>query len=116
MPADRERARWPEAAHHIVFMAFLQKIVNGGGSIDREYGLGRKRLDLLLCWSQGPVPQWIAIELKLWHHGRKDPLAEGLVQMDEYLQRMALGEGVLVIFDLRAEALPWGERAARLRR
>ncbi|MBM4345351.1 MAG: ATP-binding protein [Deltaproteobacteria bacterium] len=108
-----KRAHWPEAAHQIVFMAFLQKVVNGGGSIDREYGLGRKRLDLLLCWSQGPAPQWIAIELKLWRQGKKDPLAEGLLQIDEYLQRMALGEGVLVIFDLRAEALPWGERGSK---
>jgi len=53
--------------------AFLQRILNGGGRIDREYGLGRRRTDLLIQWPlvetqgfQGPV-QWAVIELKLRH-------------------------------------------------
>ncbi len=31
-------------------MAFLQRVVNGGGFIDREYGVGRRRIDLLVRW------------------------------------------------------------------
>jgi hypothetical protein len=35
-----------EVAPQLVLMAFLQKVLNGGGVIDREYGLGRRRIDL----------------------------------------------------------------------
>ncbi|MFN3200941.1 MAG: ATP-binding protein [Bradymonadia bacterium] len=37
---------YPEATPHIVLMAFLQRVVNGGGFIDREYGLDRGAVDL----------------------------------------------------------------------
>jgi hypothetical protein len=30
--------------------AFLQRIINSGGRIEREYGLGRQRADLLVMW------------------------------------------------------------------
>ena len=30
--------------------AYLQRVVNGGGRIEREYGLGRGRTDLLMLW------------------------------------------------------------------
>ncbi|MBM4353323.1 MAG: ATP-binding protein [Deltaproteobacteria bacterium] len=44
---------WQEAAAQLVLMAFLQRIVNGGGYVDREYGVGRGRIDLLVKW---PLP------------------------------------------------------------
>ena len=37
-----------EAGPHLLLMAFLQRVVNGGGRIEREYGLGRGRLDLIV--------------------------------------------------------------------
>jgi hypothetical protein len=30
--------------------AFFQRIINSGGRIEREYGLGRQRVDLLVMW------------------------------------------------------------------
>jgi len=33
-----------------MLMAFLQRVVNGGGRVEREYGLGRGALDLLIAW------------------------------------------------------------------
>src|SRR6185295_11568901 len=33
-----ERQPYSEAAAHLVFMAYLQRVVHGGGFIDREYG------------------------------------------------------------------------------
>jgi len=106
-----------EVAPQLVLMAFLQRVVNGGGSIDREYGIGRGRIDLLIRW---PLPalapgqsrslQQEAIELKVWRQKRADPLAEGLVQLQEYLDRLGLESGTLVIFDRRTEALPIDQR------
>ena len=39
-----------EVAPQLVLMAYLQRVVNGGGMIDREYGVGRGRIDLLVRW------------------------------------------------------------------
>jgi hypothetical protein len=97
---------YPEVAPQLVLMAFLQRIVNGGGFIDREYGVGRGRIDLLVRWpyrladGQRAV-QKRALELKVWRPGQSDPLAQGLEQLDGYLARLRLRRGVLIIFDRR---------------
>jgi hypothetical protein len=97
-----------EVAPQLVLMAFLQRVINGGGHVDREYGVGRGRIDLLVRWpyQEGAQRrlQRHALELKVWREAEKDPLAKGLVQLDEYLERLGLDEGVLVIFDRRPEA------------
>jgi hypothetical protein len=90
-------------------MAFLQRVVNGGGFIDREYGIGRGRIDLLVRWPYpGPdgARRWQreAIELKVWRDKMKDPLRKGLEQLDGYLDKVGLTTGVLVIFDRRSDA------------
>jgi hypothetical protein len=56
--------------------------------------------------------QHVAIELKVWRDRDKkgDPLPQGLVQLDEYLGRLGLDEGVLVLFDARSAAAPIEER------
>ena len=106
-----------EVAPQLVLMAFLQRIINGGGFIDREYGVGRGRIDLLLRWPytdpQGDR-QWQreALELKVWRDKKPDPRDQGLAQLDDYLDRLGLDHGVLVLFDRRADAAPLPERIA----
>ena len=103
-----------EVAPQLVLMAYVQRVVNGGGTIEREYGVGRGRIDLLVRWphvapgSSGGKRelQREAIELKVWSEKRPDPLARGLDQLDAYLGRLGLDHGTLVIFDRRAEAPP----------
>jgi hypothetical protein len=97
---------YPEAAPQLVLMAFFQRIVNGGGYIDREYGVGRGRVDLLLRWPYrggdgARKVQRRAIELKVWRAGRPDPKKQGLEQLDGYLGLRRLARGLLVIFDRR---------------
>lgn len=104
---------YPEIAPHLVLMAFLQRIVNGGGTIDREYALGRGRLDLCLRWPWRGGLQREAIEIKVWRHGRPDPVDQGKEQLAAYLDRLGLETGVLVVFDRRREASPFGERGER---
>ncbi|XXY95545.1 hypothetical protein WME98_26690 [Sorangium sp. So ce296] len=84
-------------------------MVNGGGYVDREYGVGRGRIDLLVRLPHSGeggqrAVQREALELKVWRDGARDPLQKGLAQLDEYLQRLGLATGVLVIFDRRAGA------------
>lgn len=101
---------YSEAAAQLIFMAYLQRVVNGGGFIDREYGVGRGRVDLCLRW---PTPRGVArwaIELKVWRDNKPDPLERGKSQLGSYLDRLGLTAGVLVIFDLRTGTAPLPER------
>jgi hypothetical protein len=106
------QAPYSEAAAQLVFMAYLQKVVNGGGFIDREYAVGSGRIDLCVRW---PLPagleRW-AIELKVWRDRRPNPLAEGLEQLTGYLDRLGLERGTLVIFDGRTDAEPLPSRCS----
>ena len=89
-----------EVAPQLVLMAWQQRVVNGGGHVDREYGVGRGRIDILVRWPHGGG-QREAIELEVWAPGRPDPLEAGLAQLDGYLKRLRLDVGTLVIFDRR---------------
>jgi hypothetical protein len=100
------QAPYSEAAAQLVFMAFLQKVVNGGGFIDREYAVGSGRIDLCIRWPYaGGVERW-AVELKVWRDGRPDPLPQGLKQLGSYLDRLGLDRGTLIVFDSRRAAEP----------
>ncbi|RVX42564.1 AAA domain-containing protein [Nonomuraea polychroma] len=100
-----------EAACQIILMAYLHRIVNGGGFLDREYAAGTGRLDVYLRWPYGERQvQREAMELKVWRPGQRDPVDEGLAQLDRYLDRLDLDTGYLVVFDRRPEAAPMEER------
>jgi hypothetical protein len=101
-------AVYHEIAPHLVLMAFLHRVVNGAGTLEREYAIGRDRMDL--CLRYGFVT--LGIELKVWRHKKADPLDEGLSQLDSYLARLGENFGWLVIFDRRSNALPLESRLA----
>ena len=106
-----------EVAPQLVLMAYLHRLVNGGGFIARQVGVGRKRIDLMVRWPyenrRGKrAVQREALELKVWRDRDKkgDPLAAGILQLDVYLASLGLSRGVLVIFDARAAARPVEKR------
>jgi hypothetical protein len=101
-------APYHQIAPHLVLMAFLHRVVNGGGTLEREYAIGFGRMDL--CLRYGAVT--LGIELKVWRDSEPDPLAEGLEQLDGYLAGLGLDGGWLVIFDRRAGQPPIRERTA----
>ncbi len=102
---------YPEVAPHLVLMAFLQRVVNGGGFIDREYAVGSGRLDLCVRWPWSGGVQLEALELKA-RRKERNPLSKGLDQLAAYLDRLGLERGVLVIFDQRPDAPELTERVA----
>ena len=117
-----ERFQYREAGPQLLLQAFLQRIVNGG-RIEREYGLGRMRTDLLIVWpaggraagapgGTGVKMQKVVVECKLLHRGAERTLREGLQQTRAYMDRCAAAEGHLVIFD-RDEDKPWDEKLYR---
>ena len=89
-----------------VLMAFLHRVVNGDGILEREYAIGSGRMDICLRYGQ----MIIGMELKVWHPGKVDPLNQGLKQLDKYLAGLNLETGWLVIFDRRPDLLPISER------
>ena len=99
-------ASYHEIAPHLVLMAFLHRVVNGGGTLEREYAIGRDRMDL--CLRYGAVT--LGIEIKVQRDDRRNQLVRGLEQIDRYLARLGLDSGWLVIFDRRREVLPIEER------
>ncbi len=90
---------YSEATPHLVLMAFLHRVVNGGGRIDREYAAGSGRLDLRVEF-RGSV---LGIEVKTWKDSDKarDPIPSGLTQLEGYLARVGADAGWLVLFDQR---------------
>ena len=105
---------YAEAGPQLLLQCFLQRIVNGGGYIDREYGLGRKRTDLLvrkpLTDTYGGPVQRIVLELKIKRGTLDKVIADGLCQTAEYMDSVgSVDEGHLIIFD-RSQSKTWDER------
>lgn len=90
-------APYHEIAPHLVLMAFLHRVANREGTVEREYAIGTGKMDL--CLRYGEVK--LAMELKVWRDSKPDPLQQGLVQLDSYLSGLGLDTGWLVIFDQR---------------
>jgi len=99
---------YPEIAPHLVLMAFLHRVVNGGGTLEREYAIGSGRMDICLRYGQVTL----GMELKVWREEKPDPLAEGLKQLDKYLSGLNLETGWLVIFDRRPNLVPLSDRTS----
>ena len=110
-----KRFAYREAGPQLLLQAFLQRIVNSGGRIEREYGLGKMRTDLLIVWPQGERTRKFVIECKVLHRSLEQTLAEGLEQTAEYMDRCDAEAGHLVVFD-RREGRRWADKVFRDRR
>ena len=81
--------------------AYLQRVLNSGGRIEREYGLGRGRVDLVVVWPSNGMEEKTVVECKVvrTHPGRT--IREGVRQTRAYMDRAGTEAGHLVVFDLR---------------
>jgi hypothetical protein len=108
--------QYEEAGPQLLLQAFLQRIVNGGGHITREYGLGRRRTDLLVEWPldpgqglHGPL-QRIVVELKVRRRDALDTVIDkGLHRAAGYADTVGADETHLIVFQPDA-GLTWEER------
>jgi len=113
-----ERYEYKEAGPHLILMAFLQRVVNGGGRIFREYGLGRRRMDIMVDFGG----EKHCIELKVYRGAQpgydeegdtkaayERVLNKGMEQLKEYMDKCGAREGHLLIFD-RAPGKLWRDR------
>ena len=78
----------------LVFLAFIKPIINGSGYDFKEVQISEeKRLDVVITYLQY---KYVA-ELKIWRGPKAHD--KGLVQLADYLEKQALDEGFLLIFD-----------------
>jgi AAA-like domain len=78
----------------LIFLAYLKPILNGGGFDFKEpQASEEKRLDLVITYFQHRY----LIELKIWHGDKAHE--KGIHQLADYLDRLGLDTGYLVIFD-----------------
>jgi hypothetical protein len=103
---DRAEA-YIEAVPHITFMAFLQRVVNGGGQVQREFAAGRGAVDLVADYAG----ERFVVELKRIRprDSVEQVKARGVAQLSRYLDTLGLSEGWLLIFDQRP-GRTWDDR------
>ena len=86
-------------------MAFLQRIVNGGGKIDREMAVGRGRCDLYIEFAG----ECFVLELKIKYN--EEYAEEGRDQIAGYLDKVGLPHGYLILFENKPSSeIPWENR------
>ena len=111
-----------EAAPQLILQSYLQRVVNGGGRIEREYGLGRGRTDLLVLWPREagqPSDLWerFVVECKVLRDTDRKSLAwtveEGVKQALGYMKQCGAEGGHLVVMDRRSEERRGGETRRR---
>ena len=102
-----------EAEPHLLLQAFCQRIADGGGRVEREYGFWRHRADLLLDWprDEGRRDRFV-VECRVLRKSREATEREGLEQTAAYLDRSGATAGHLVVFD-RSEERSWAEKIYR---
>jgi hypothetical protein len=83
--------------------------VNGGGMIDREYGLGRRRTDLFIRFPYSDGVQKVVLELKIVRKTIDATLAEGLEQTADYMDKCGTTDGHLILFD-RSTERTWDDK------
>ena len=106
------KADYSEAFPHLLLMAFLQRVLNGGGRITREYAAGRGRMDLFVEFAG----QGFIVEIKLVkpNKGRDATLTEALAQVARYRAQVGSAETptYIALFDRTpaGRAKSWDER------
>ena len=88
---------YPEAIPHLAFMAFLQRVINGGGTVQREYAAGRGALDLLVHFGD----ERFVVELKrVRARDSRDTVREKAIRQTlAYLDRVGEDEAWILLFD-----------------
>ncbi len=102
----QERFQYKEAAPHLILQAFLQRVFNGGGDVQREMATGKDRLDLCITYKGKKYP----VELKI--DRGKQTIEKGIEQTLGYMDKLGCAEGWLVIFDRSLEK-NWDEKIYR---
>lgn len=106
MDAWLENFDFREAGRLLMLMAFIQRIVDSDGMIEREMAMGSGRCDMTVTFRSDRF----ILELKLQRerYGEED----GLKQIAVYMDRTGSDHGYLILFETNPE-IPWEKRIYR---
>jgi hypothetical protein len=107
-----EASEFRESFPHLMLLAFMQRLLNGGGRIDREVAAGSGKMDLYVEY-QDYYKCIMEIKVLRDRKSYERVLAEGLQQIKRYQDRKAPGSPLyLLIFDRRSTSkkATWDER------
>ena len=111
----RDRGKYEEAAPQLLLQVWLQRIVNGGGRIEREYALGTRRADLFVRHfyrrDGKRQEQRFVVEIKVVRNkgSLETTIEEGLAQTAMYAAKCDPEEAHLVVVDDR-DGRSWDEK------
>ncbi len=100
-----DRFSYKECGHQLLLMAYLQRVINGGGRIEREMAVGNGRTDLAIFYKD----ELFVLELKIRYDSYT--LEDGLEQLSRYLDTLNQTSGWLILFEpKRSSEISWDER------
>jgi len=89
----------------LLFLAFIKPIINGKGFDFKEAQISEeKRLDIVITYMDSRY----IVELKIWRG--QEAHQRGIMQLKDYLDRLDVSKGYLVIFDFSRDKKPVSER------
>jgi hypothetical protein len=99
------RFSYKECGHQLLLMAFLQRVINGGGQINREMAAGSGRTDLIVDFAGDRF----VLELKIKNNNFK--IERALQQLSRYLDTLNQPHGWLIVFESKeSDKISWEQR------
>jgi hypothetical protein len=108
---SKSKSGYTEAFPHLLLMAFLQRVLNGSGHVERECAAGRGRMDLNIEYNG--YRYIVEIKLLRSYHDPEALRKKGLEQVLKYRDKFGTqAPAYLIIFDRRPEtkSKPWDDR------
>jgi hypothetical protein len=114
--SDHRSGRHLREAHpHVLFFSHLQRVVNGGGRVQRETAAGRGFVDIVVekvraggSWARPETQQRAAIEVKRYDQGDMDQMVSAAVeQVIAYGLRAHATEHHVLVFFQQQQQDPW---------
>jgi hypothetical protein len=112
---NRYYERWVEhfnyknAGAFLLFQAFLQRITDGGGKIQREYGIGNKSTTIILNWPSRQFRQKCIFDLCLLSMPVKENIKESSEYLYQKMKENGIKRGYLLLFNIQPDSL-WEQK------
>jgi len=99
------RFYYRECGQQLLLMAYLQRVINGGGRIDREMALGRGRTDLVVFFGG----EKFVLEMKIKNNNYTQK--KSCIQLSQYLDTLGMNSGYLLAFETAPSTeISWEQR------
>jgi hypothetical protein len=93
-----EHFDYREAGKPLLLQAFLQRILDGGGRIERFYGIGRKHITLVILWPCAGGSQKEVVDIRFIPVHNKDTIKDDIRSTVALIEEFETDHGFLVCF------------------